>query len=838
MSANRQPQALPNHCLSAVLQEMPAAVVVMDEHGQCLDANAAAIRLLGSTADYVRTLTFPSLAAASRSMTNETGTLNSAPLHTEITYRRRDDGIIDLEVVVAPVIVAGERLLVGVIHDLGDQKQTEAALVESESRLQRIVETTPDLFCVLDKDGLYRFVNSAYVRILGYTADQLIGRSLYDFIHPDDGPSLAVRIRSVVENTDSGHTIGTGSQDIIYRARHAGGAWVDLEARWQTLSSSAGEMIGVLVISRDVTERRRTEVALRASEERFRSLVQNASDLVVIVDASGILVYVSPAIQRMLDFTPDDAIGTTGLNWIHPDDRAGVESILRQRLFQQGARESLEFRLRHRDGSWRFVEVIVSNLLDDPSVGGIVLNAHDATERKRLEDQLTHQAFHDPLTGLANRALLLDRIGQALARAARHSSGIAVLLLDLDRFKVVNESLGHDAGDQLLVEVSQRLARCLQPGDTIARPGGDEFIVLMDGVTDPAETTAMFDRLLAALHKPFKLAGRSIRISASGGIVLRDARNAQPADILRDADIALYEAKAAGKGRAVRFNPSMLRATRRLDIETGLREAIERDQVRIGFQPIVDLDTGTVIGVEALARWMHPTRGLIQPMEFIPIAEESGLIVELWRRVVESACRSAIAWQRLRADGPPLRVSVNISAGHLQQADLASQVAVLLDATGFEPSSLVLEITENALLQDANAVLHSIRSLKDLGVQLAIDDFGTGYSALSYLRRFPVDSIKIDRSFVRELPDDRGAAAIVKAICTLGQSLEMDVIVEGVERPDQLACVRSLGADHAQGFYFARPLPAHEIPAVLPTGAFAQHLNRADPSPDSSHYSA
>ncbi|MGD9893714.1 MAG: putative bifunctional diguanylate cyclase/phosphodiesterase, partial [Dehalococcoidia bacterium] len=319
-------------------------------------------------------------------------------------------------------------------------------------------------------------------------------------------------------------------------------------------------------------------------------------------------------------------------------------------------------------------------------------------------------------------------------------------------------------------------------------------------------------------------------ISASGGIVVRDARDAQPADVLRDADIALYEAKAAGKGRAVHFTPSMLRAARRLDIETGLREAIERNQIRIGFQPIVDLHTGSVTGVEALARWMHPTRGMIQPTEFIPIAEESGLIVELWQQVVESACRSAIAWQRLRADGPPLRVSINISAGHLQQSDLAAQVATLLDATGFDPSSLILEITENALLQDATAALHSIRALKRLGIQLAIDDFGTGYSALSYLRRFPVDSIKIDRSFVRELPDDRGAAAIVKAICTLGQSLEMDVVVEGVERSDQLACVRSLGAGHAQGYYFARPLPAYEIPSLLSAGTFVQHLEEANPT--------
>lgn len=944
MSLDSVTELTPDHYRGA-LHNLADALIILNERGRCLDANAAAERLLGYTDEDLRLRTFGDLVAASQPLSSLEGEPGEAPVRVETTLRRKDGSTIAVELLTSvvqvpegrifmrvirdhsedrkpvpalregedayhpllqsidsPVLVLDEDLTIrlcneahahvlrqgaaelvgrplsavmpgltgsslhqallrvlqtgeiedvdqslGELHllsrifrtpsgllllseDITEHRRIEDALRESESRFQLIVETTPDLISVLDQHGCYRFVNSAYTRVLGYTTEQLIGRPTYEFIHPDDLPALVSRFRELVRDTFSGPTPRTSTHDVVCRSRHADGHWIEVEARWQTLSNAVGAMIGVLVISRDVTERRRSEAALRASQERFRSLVQNASDLVVITDADGMVRYASPAVERLLGYTPDEVTSTSGLNLVHPDDRAGVESLLRRRLARSGEREVVEFRVRHRDGTWRSVESVSSNLLGDPSVGGIVFNIHDVTERKRLEEQLTHQAFHDPLTGLPNRALLLDRLEQALARAGRRASPIAVLLLDLDRFKVVNESLGHATGDQLLVQVGQRLASCLQPGDTIARLGGDEFLVLIDDVAERDDATTLAQRLLASFGVPFDLSGRTVHISASIGVVLGRARRARAADLLRDADIALYEAKAAGKNRAVQFAPSMTRAARQLDLETGLREAIEHDQLKIDYQPIVDLRSGTVVALEALARWMHPVRGAIRPTEFIPIAEESGLIVELWKRIVEAACRQTLEWQRLRPDGPPLLISVNISPGHIQQPDLAGQVAAVLARTGLDPTRLMLEITENALLQDAGTALNSMRALKDLGVRLAIDDFGTGYSALSYLRRFPADSIKVDRSFVQEIPSDRGAAAICKAICTLGHALGMEVVMEGVERVEQLVGVRDLAADHAQGYYFARALPSDEVPDILPIGAFAAHVSGPNPT--------
>jgi diguanylate cyclase (GGDEF)-like protein/PAS domain S-box-containing protein len=810
MSTNHL-SGLPPDYLRRVYDDMAAAVIVTSD-------------LLGYTREELRRVGFAELSLTPLPMLPWRPSPELLPAQTETVLRCKDGSTVEVEIVVSELAVPERRLFIGVIQDVRERKQAEGALRDSEARLQLIVETTPDLVSVLDRERCFRFVNSAYARILGYTPDQLIGRPIDEFVHPDDRPGVVGGFRGLIETIESGPVAPVAGHELIWRTRHAGGHWVDVEVRWQTLVNAAGDLIGVLVISRDVTERRRAEAALRASEERFRSLVQNASDLVMITDVDGTLRYVSPAIERILGFSPEEAIGTSGFAWIHAEDRASVESVLRQRLVRDGARESVEFRIRHRDGSWRYVETVVSNLLNDTSVHGVVINAHDVTERKRLEDDLTHQAFHDTLTNLPNRALFIDRLGQALARAQRRGSMVAVLLLDLDRFKVINESLGYEAGDQLLVQVGQRLAACIPPDDTIARLGGDEFTVLMDDLSDTRDPGLLADRLLEALGAPFVIAGRTVHVTASVGVVLRTGRHLQPADLLRDADVALYEAKAAGKGRAVHFTPSMIRATRQLDLETSLREAIERDQVGVRYQPIVDLRTGSVVALEALARWRHPQRGAIQPAEFIPIAEESGLIVELWRRLVEIACSQTLAWQRTRSEGPPLRVSVNISPSHIQQPGLDEQVAAVLDRTGLEPAGLILEITENVLLQDANAALRSMQSLKDLGVHLAIDDFGTGYSSLSYLRRFPADAIKVDRSFVQELPAERGAGAIVMAVCTLAHALGMEVVVEGLERAGQLAAVRNLGADQGQGYFFARPLRAEEVPGVLRAGVFSSRL--------------
>ena len=434
---------------------------------------------------------------------------------------------------------------------------------------------------------------------------------------------------------------------------------------------------------------------------------------------------------------------------------------------------------------------------------------------KRLE-QLTKQAFRDPLTNLPNRALFMDRLTHGLTRAQRRHEHLAVLFLDLDRFKIVNDTLGHAVGDQLLVEVSRRLTSALRPGDTVARLGGDEFGILLEDVADAETAEAVAVRVEESLGKPYRFEGREVFVTASIGIALSSAKLGLPEEILRDADLAMYHAKAKGKARHEVFDGSMSApALDRMDLEMDLRSAISRHEFRLHYQPILRLDTGKITEVEALIRWQHEKRGLLQPDEFIGLTEETGLIVPIGQWVLSEACKQARAWQLEYPTTPALVMSVNLSAKQFQNPKLVEEITQALDESGLAPSCLKLEITESTVMQDAPVTLTKLNELKELGVRLAIDDFGTGYSSLGYLRRFPVDTLKIDRSFVKGLSADGGDSAIVRAVVTVAKSLNMDVTAEGVETEGQLAELRALGCDRWQGFLFARPVSPERVAPLL-----------------------
>ena len=552
-----------------------------------------------------------------------------------------------------------------------------------------------------------------------------------------------------------------------------------------------------------------------ANQERFGALVQNSSDVITVCAADGRILFQSPSVTEVFGYESAHLVGTDINVLVHPNDVREVQTSLLNAA-EQDATARVECRVLHADGSWRYTETSFSARLQDPLVRGFILNTRDITERKRLEEQLTHQAFHDSLTGLANRALFRDRIQHALNRQRRLRHPVAVLLFDLDGFKNLNDSLGHAFGDQFLAAVGDRLRSLLRPSDTACRLGGDEFAVLVEDLAGTAGVTVVADRVLAALREPFVVDGKDVVTDASVGIAIAEGEDVTPDDMLRNADVAMYTAKSRGRGRYELFKPSMHKAMLdRLDLEADLRRAVERGEFVVHYQPTVALATGRISGMEALVRWKSPERGLVPPGAFIPVAEDTGLITPIGAHVLEEACRQSMAWKREFGTDAPSTISVNVSARQLQDDALVASVASILERTGINPASVILEITESAVMTDAEAMVARLHELKALGVRLAIDDFGTGYSSMSYLCSFPIDILKIDRSFVTGVRDEPQKIGIVRTIVELGRILDLQTVAEGIELDEELEQLRALDCDLGQGYRFARPLAAEDVIDLL-----------------------
>jgi len=556
------------------------------------------------------------------------------------------------------------------------------------------------------------------------------------------------------------------------------------------------------------------------SEQRFRALVQHATDVILICDASGEVTYQAPTLEVDPGLVRRELRGKSFSSLIHPDDQAALREIWEQIRAAPGLTKAVELRSRDSRDEWRNGEITFTNLLREPGVEGVVANIRDITERKAFELQLTTQAFYDSLTALPNRALLLDRIEQAIARASRRGGTLGLLFIDLDNFKRVNDSLGHQSGDALLVAAAKRLTACVRPSDTVARLGGDEFVILLDQLTSEATAEAILlaQRILKQFEQPFSLGGKDYFVSVSVGIALADGAEKMPDvdTLLRDADVATYRAKSGGKARYVVFDADMRTdVVLRLELETDLRHAIARKELRVHFQPIVQLATEGFKEVEALVRWQHPTLGLISPIEFIPIAEETGLIIPLGQWVLEESCRQVAVWQKQFPLEPPLQVSVNLSPRQFDHPHLVADVQRVLETSGLRAGSLKLEVTEGVIMRDTESSIRTLQKLKDLGIRLAIDDFGTGYSSLSYLKMLPLDVLKIDRSFVKGIGENAEDNAIVQAIISMANSLGLAVTAEGVETEEQATLLREWMCDKAQGFLFARPLDAEHLTSLL-----------------------
>jgi diguanylate cyclase (GGDEF)-like protein/PAS domain S-box-containing protein len=673
----------------------------------------------------------------------------------------------------------------------------------TEGRFRALVQHASDIIVVTDSEGRLSYVSPAFARILGISSGQFGNRQADELLHPED----LTRMRATADDLRHGWRTEMRLQD-------ADGGWHWFEAT-VTDHLEDPNVLGIVANLHDISERKAAEDALKAAHERFRSAFENAPIGMAMIDLEGRIIRANPALGSIVGRPPAALAGTAAHDLTHPDDRQSGGTEMGDLVATGAEGYQIEMRYLHVEGRPVWVSVSVSCVRDDGDRPlYLIAQVEDVTERRALRERLAYAAIHDPLTGLPNRELFMDRLEMTLRRATRGERQVAVMFLDLDRFKLINDSLGHDVGDRILCTVADRLSPVMRDSDTLARFGGDEFTVLCGDVHDETDALEVAQRLVRAMGEPLALPSGEIFVSLSVGIALSGDASQSGAELLRNADVAMYRAKARGPSRIeIYATDNEQHVVSRLRTSNELHRALERDELELHYQPVVDLQTQTLVGMEALVRWQHPTRGLLLPYEFISLAEDSGLIVPLGAWVLNEACRQTAAWADRRGDdgegdAAGLNISVNVSALQLAEPGFPRQVAEAIEASGIQPDRLWLEITESALMRDADDAVVILQSLRDLGLHVEIDDFGTGYSSLSYLQRFPVETLKIDRSFVDDLDQRSENAAIVRAILGLGDSLGLSIIAEGVERPVQATRLLALGCQLAQGYLFGKPLPA------------------------------
>jgi diguanylate cyclase (GGDEF)-like protein/PAS domain S-box-containing protein len=699
-----------------------------------------------------------------------------------------------------------------VTRDLTEPRAAEQALAQLQADQERTLEALAEGVMMYSFTGTgldLRWANRTACDLLGVEVDVLRQRLRGELPIPDLCDTVGAPIdRDILPHFVTRRT-GRAVDGYVWGFTNPEGRRRWLNSSSRPIRDTDGEITGVVLSILDITERHDARLELVRVSERFAALVEHSSDVICILDPTGIVKYASPAYMTVYGEDPTNRVGRLLQQRIHPDDRGSVEDAMD--LLVDTAEEvlTIECRIVQPDGTIRHLEMTASNHLGDRAVNGIVTNSRDVTDRVETATRLAHEAMHDALTGLANRALLVDRLTQALGRAKRTSTQCALLFVDLDRFKNVNDSLGHSCGDQLLITVAERLARVMRPGDTLARLGGDEFVILAEQVEDVSVAQTIADRIQDAVSKPVSLEGRMITAGCSIGITL--SYGGRPEELLQEADTALYRAKARGRGRWELYDQAMrVGAQRRMDMEAQLRHAIDHGRVVVHYQPIVSLDTGVVTGAEALVRLTDTKDRLVFPDEFIPAAEDSGLVVPLGLEVLRQAGRQQVEWSAA-GSGTPDYVSVNVSARQLQSPSFVLDLRRVLEEIGLPGESLCLELTETALIEADQSTRGTVQAVIDLGITIALDDFGTGWSSLAHLRRFPIQVLKIDRTFTAGLGRNASDTEVVKAIIGLAGALELDVVAEGIERAEQAEELRRLGCPYGQGYFYGRPLPASQL---------------------------
>ncbi len=685
-------------------------------------------------------------------------------------------------------------------------------LTEREERFRQIAENVREVFFVISaKTDEILYISPTYEKIWGRSCQSLYEnpQSWLFAIHPEDSFRALATIETQFRTGDD--------FEEEYRIIRPDETICWVRVRAFPVRDVMGKVNRFVGIAEDITKRREAEEALKKSEEQFRLTFEMAPIGMAISTLKGKFQRVNQALCDSLGYSESELLEVSFAEIGHPEDWE-IHRNLEQKLIEGKETDfQIEKRFVAKDG--RIVDTLLKVLVVRDADGKpLHFNNQivDITERKSMEKQLLHDALHDALTGLPNRALFMDRLQQQLKRSQSQSNYLfAVLFLDLDRFKVVNDSVGHLIGDKLLIKIARRLEKSIAPTDTVARLGGDEFTILLENISSKSEATLVAESIYQTLSFPFHIEGYELFTTASIGIALSSEGYEKPEDLLRDADLTMYSAKEHGKARYEVFDNSLRdRALQRLELETNLRRALERGEFEVFYQPITCLQLGTLSGFEALVRWNHPTKGYIQPADFIPVCEETGLIVPLSNWLLKEACQTTRNWQLKYPEHPAIRISINLSGHQFRESKIIEEVENALDETGLSGKFLKLEITESILIDNLNTVTDIILNLRKKQIQFSIDDFGTGYSSLSYLHRFPVDTIKIDRSFVSQMQADDNSA-IVKAIITLAHMLNMDVIAEGIETTSQLAQLRLLQCEYGQGFFFSKPLSKDEAEALI-----------------------
>lgn len=695
--------------------------------------------------------------------------------------------------------------------------KTDAELKKREQWLAATLRCIGDAVVATDRDGCITFMNPQAEIMTGRQQTEVIGKKIEQIFTIQNGQGHALAAQLVRHSVD-GRATGDSIADTVLLTWQ--GEAIPIESSAAPIRDAKEQVSGVVLVFRDITERRKAAEALRLSEERYALAARAANDGLWDWNLEANRIYFSPRWKTLLGYE-DHEIENHPEEWfgrVHADDHKAVETAIGLHLEGRSSHFECEHRMLHKDGQYRWMlsrGVAIRNA--DGRRVRVAGSQADITCRKMAEQQLLHDAFHDALTGLPNRALFLDRLSLAIERAKRYDEyKFTVLFLDLDRFKIINDSLGHMAGDNLLSCVASRLKTIIRAGDTVARLGGDEFTILLEDVAREEEVQEIAERVQICVQEPLRLEQHEIFTTASIGIVFGSPEYDCPEDVLRDADTAMYRAKAAGKARYEIFESSMYaRAVGLLRLETDLRQALERNELSLHYQPIIALENETIQGFEALLRWQHPTLGAISPVDFIPLAEETGLILPIGRWVMRTACQQIRQWQERFPRHPPLHISVNISARQLLEEDLHEYTRQLLSENHIQPHCLKLEITESSLVEKVSRGRIVLEQLRGLGVGISIDDFGTGYSSLSYLQELPISTLKIDRSFINSITSDPDSTEFARTIVTLARKLNLSVVAEGIETQEQANQLKVLSCEYGQGYLFAKPASADVIGALL-----------------------